>query len=159
MLKTFQLKAARSVTGIEVREIGLYLGISRTIVSRWERQEPHEKIRSNKVQPERLIFFFQQHKISFPDERSLSLMLDKPVKTKHMNRFQLRAARSCLGLTQDELAKEIGVSRSLINYLETQKNEVFLNQTKKAVSDLEIKGFFESKNILFPNSNIVTFKN
>ena len=36
MLKTFQLRVARSVTGIEVRTVALYLGISRTIISNLE---------------------------------------------------------------------------------------------------------------------------
>lgn len=57
MLKTFQLRAARSVTGIEVREVALYLGISRTIISRWEKSPPLDYIKTKKVSPESLLFF------------------------------------------------------------------------------------------------------
>ena len=47
MLKAFQIRAARSVTGIGVRDIGLYLKVSRTIISRWEQQMPLSEIKSN----------------------------------------------------------------------------------------------------------------
>ena len=57
MLRTFQLKAARSVTGIEVREITLYLGISRTMISKWEKQTILSLIKTKKASPESLVFF------------------------------------------------------------------------------------------------------
>ena len=71
MLKTFQLRVARSVTGIEVREVALYLGISRTIISRWEKQPLLDFIKTKKVSPESLLFFFKQHGVLFPDEYSV----------------------------------------------------------------------------------------
>ena len=51
MLKSFQLRVARSVTGIEVREVALYLGISRTIISRWENKPVLEKVKRKSIIP------------------------------------------------------------------------------------------------------------
>ena len=59
MLKSFQLRVARSVTGIEVREVALYLGISRTIISRWENKPILDYIKTKKVSLESLFFFFK----------------------------------------------------------------------------------------------------
>ena len=158
MLKTFQLRVARSVTGIEVREVALYLGISRTIISRWENQPISNYIKTKKVSPESLFFFFKQHGVLFPDEHSVKFISQlKPLDSAHLTRFQLRAARSSLGLTQDELAKLTKTSRSIINYLEIQNNETLLNTTNKEIDDLILKKFFQEKGLSFPDSFTISY--
>lgn len=152
MLRTFQLKAARSVTGIEVREIALYLGISRTMISRWEKQPILSLIKTKKASPESLVFFFKQHKVLFPDQNTISFDTELTHESSnHLTRFQLRASRSILDLTQYNLAKLTGTSRSDINYLETQNNTDLLSDTKKRVDDIILKNFFENNGIMFPN--------
>ena len=137
MLRTFQLRVARSVTGIEIREVALYLGISRTIISRWENQPIFDSIKTKKVSPESLVFFFKQHGILFPSEDSVKFTSQlKSVNSIHLTRFQLRAARAALGLTQDELATLTNSSRAINNYLEIQNNETLLNSTNKIIDDL-----------------------
>lgn len=154
MIKIFQLKAARSVTGIGVRELALYLGVSRTIVSRWEKQNPLDYIKTKKTNPETLVFFFKQHNIIFPNKNTIALN-NKPIKedSSHdiLTRFQLRAARSIISLTQEELAKETKTSRKVINYLETYKNTDLLNAKNKEINCTVFKTFFKKNGISFSN--------
>lgn len=159
MLRSFQLKAARSVTRIEVREIALYLGVSRTIISRWEKQPALNFIKTKKASPQSLLFFFKQHKISFPDNSTIHF--DSKLTNKnsiHLTRFQLRASRSILDLTQQELALQTNTSRSVVNYLETQNNEILLDTTNKHVDDLTFKKFFEDKGIVFPDNFTISIE-
>ena len=153
MLKAFQLRAARSVCGLGVRDIGLYLGVSGTIVSRWEQKQPLDEIKSTVTNPLGLIFFFEQYKVLFPNENSIkfndTLLL---LNSKHITRFQLRAARASFCISQSELAEHTGVPRATINYLESQDNMTFLNSTRKAINDTAIKIFFEKNGIVFPDS-------
>jgi len=153
MLRAFQLRAARSVCGIGVRDIGLYLGVSGTIVSRWEQKLPLDEITSNATNPLGLVFFFEQYKILFPSESSIKFnhpLLE--VDCKHITRFQLRAARASFSISQSQLAEFTGIPRATINYLENQDNLTFLNSTRKAINDLTIKIFFEKNGILFPDN-------
>ena len=158
MIRTFQLKAARSVTGIEAREVALYLGISRTIISRWEKQPILDYIKTKKVSSESLLFFFKQHNVLFPNEYSIKFNTQiVPFNSIHLTRFQLRAARATLSLTQEELAKLTNTSKSIINYLEIQNNETLLNTTKRYIDDLIFKKFFQTKGLLFPDNFTICF--
>lgn len=153
MLRSFQLKSARSVTGIQVREIALYLGVSRTIITRWEKQPPLNLIKTKKATPQALIFFFKQHGITFPNDYTVHFDSNLPQnRSNHLTRFQLRGSRVILNLTQQELAIHTNTSRAIINYLETQDNETLLDSTNKDIDDLSFKRFFEEKGIMFPNN-------
>lgn len=159
MFKSFQLRVARSVTGVEVREIALYLGISHTIISRWEKQDSLSYIRTKKVSPEALVFFFKQHNILFPDENSVRFNSQSQFeKSDHLSRFQLRASRAALKITQEELSRLLNIPKATINYLEIQSNEVLINSTKKEIEDLIFKDFFQNKGISFPDKFTICFK-
>lgn len=153
MIKIFQLKSARSVIGVEVRELALYLGVSRTIVSRWENQKPLESIKTKKASPESLVFFFRQHNIVFPDDNTVCFdsKEDKECSTL-LTRFQFRAARSILNLTQEDLANATNSSRKIVNYLETFDNEALLLTKNKEIDISAFRKFFEHKGIKFPYS-------
>lgn len=154
MLKAFQIRAARSVTGIGVRDIGLYLKVSGTIISRWEQQVPLSEIKSNATEPNSLKFFFKQHGISFPDTSSIALDVSSlsELKTKSLTRFQLRAARAALCLSQNELAELTSIPQKIINYLENQDNTTFLNSPPKKIDDSVLRGFFEENGVVFKGS-------
>jgi transcriptional regulator with XRE-family HTH domain len=153
MLKVFQLRVARSVTGIEVRELALYLGVSRTIISRWEKQPPLSVIKTKRVSGKTIIFFFKQHSIGFPNDNTVTYNSDQFIRqSDHLTRFQLRGSRAALGLTQSKLADLTNNSVATINYLETQSNTSFLNETNKDIDDLKLKSFFHESGISFPNS-------
>lgn len=158
-MKAFQLRAARSVSGIGVREIALYLGVSRTIVSRWDNMPSLTTIKSKVTNPEALIFFFKQYRILFPTENSISLNVDNPsedLNNIYLSRFQLRAARSILCLSQRELAEATKISQSIINYLESLSNEKLINSTSKEVDTTLFNSFFEKNGIMFPNTYSVS---
>lgn len=160
MLKSFQLRAARSVTGIEVREIALYLGTSRTTISRWEKSSPSSLTKSKEVFSNSLIFFFKQHNILFPDSNSIMLnSKSESFYSEHLSRFQLRAARSILFLTQENLSQLTNIPKSVINYLETQANNTFINSTNKNIDDLILTRFFKTKGFIFRNNKSITFIN
>jgi transcriptional regulator with XRE-family HTH domain len=160
MIKPFQLRAARSVTGITVREVGLYLGVSRTTVSNWEQQNAFSDMYSKTANLKSLFFFFKQHNIIFPSFSSIELNTKSEYKnTPHLTRFQLRASRAALNLTQHNLADLSGVPREIINYLEKHKNEMFLNETNKNFNDIEIRKFFETNNIEFIKNYSISLNN
>ena len=157
-MKAFQLRAARSVTGIGVKEIALYLGVSGTIVSRWDNMSPLKTIKSKVTNPKALIFFFKQHKILFLTENSISLDIDNLNTTEYLSRFQLRASRAILGLSQRELAEATKTSQGIINYLESLDNTYFINNTSKDIDTTIYKLYFEENGIIFPDNYSVTLK-
>ncbi len=167
-MKAFQLRAARSVTGIGVKEIALYLGVSGTIVSRWDNMSPLKTIKSKVTNPKALIFFFTQHKILFLTENSISLDIDNLNTTdldidnlnttEYLSRFQLRASRAILGLSQRELAEATKTSQGIINYLESLDNTYFINNTSKDIDTTIYKLYFEENGIIFPDNYSVTLK-
>ena len=73
------------------------------------------------------------------------------MQTKNITVFQLRAARSGLGLTISELNKLTGLSRSTITSIEKQ------NAGTPPKCDLmtvyKLREYFESKGIIFEESN------
>jgi len=156
MLKAFQLRSARSVCGIGVRDIGMYLGVSGTIISRWEQKLPLDDISSNATNPDALVFFFEQYNILFPTISTISLneqIIEQ--ESSNLTRFQLRAARAALSINQDKLSELTSVPRTTINYLESQQNTVFLSSTRKPIDDSIFKNFFEHNGIFFPDSRTV----
>ena len=158
MLKSFQLRIARSVTGIDVREIALYLSISRTIISRWEQQLPFQEIKTKKISVESLIFFFRQHNILFPDNNTV--LLNKEIdhsKNDNLTRFQLRGGRAALKLTQRKLSELVDIPVSTINYIETQDNTLFLDQTNKEIDTSRLQNFFNKNGITFPTPLSIYF--
>jgi transcriptional regulator with XRE-family HTH domain len=76
----------------------------------------------------------------------------------HLNRFQLRASRAALGLTQEELGRLSNMPKTIINYLETKSNETLLNSTNKDVDDLIFKDFFQKQGLSFPDSFTISLK-
>lgn len=155
-MKAFQLRAARSVTGIGVREIALYLGVSGTIVSRWDNMFAFKVIKSKITNPNALIFFFKQHNISFPSDYSISytpnnIEIEEIKNASYLTRFQLRASRSILKLSQRELAELTNTNSNIINYLETLDNKEFINNTAKDIDTTIYKSYFEEKGFLFPD--------
>ncbi len=152
-MKSFQLRAARSVIGIGVREVALYLNISRTIVSRWENLPALTTLKSTATNPEALIFYFNQYKIQFPSSLGISLDTNnfKNNSIKVMSRFQLRASRAILGISQKKLAELTNTNQSTINYLEVLKNTDCISNITKNINTRIYKDFFETKHIRFPN--------
>jgi transcriptional regulator with XRE-family HTH domain len=157
MLKTFQLRAARSISGIGVREAGKILGVSHTTVSTWEQKLPLDDIKSLPHNTSILIALFEENNIFFNTDTTISFNTKNIVNdhTSHLTRFQLRVARTGLGLTQERLAAYINIPKQVIAYLESKENNVYLHETPKLVDDLLIKNFFEKLGLNFLGSSTV----
>lgn len=149
MLTSFQLRAARSVLGLGVREVGDAIDVSRTTISVWERQSPLQRISSKKKDITPLELFFKNYAIIFPDEFTISLVTDLPKNLNHLTRFQLRAARSTLGLTLKDLSSLSSVPMQIISYLESKTNHTYINSTPKEFDESLIRNFFEQHYIRF----------
>jgi transcriptional regulator with XRE-family HTH domain len=159
MLNSFQLRSARSVTGIGVREVASYLGVSRGSISNWENQSAFKILTNKAITPDGLEFFFAQYHITFPDQYSIKLNIEDTIpsgQTEGITRFQLRAARAALNLTQEQLANYLQLQRPEISYLEEHRNAFFLEHNKRSMDCKRIKLFFEQKGINFINNFSVT---
>lgn len=156
ILKSFQIRAARSVLGLGVREVGNYINVSRTTISIWERQEALQTIQSKKSDVSLLITLFKEYGIIFPDTATVTLVTNNLNNSKHLTRFQLRASRAALSLTQEELSGFTKIPIQIITYLESKKNDVYINTTPKEFNESLLKSFFEKQNIKFLNDFSIT---
>ena len=149
MLTSFQLRAARSVLGLGVREVGEVINVSRTTISTWERQSVFHIISAKKKDVAPLDLFFNEKGIIFPDKNTLCLMTNLPKNLNHLTRFQLRASRAALGLTLNELASFVNIPMQVIAYLESKKNDTYINTAPKEFNEDLIRNFFEQQSIQF----------
>ena len=151
MITSFQLRASRSVLGFGVREVGEVINVSRTTISTWERQSAFQIISAKKKDVAPLSLFFNKNGIIFPDKQTLSLVTDLPKHLNRLTRFQIRASRAVLGLTLNELASFINIPMQIIAYLESKKNDTYINSTPKEFDEAIIRDFFEQQSIRFLN--------
>ena len=86
------------------------------------------------------------------------LDIDNLNTTEYLSRFQLRASRAILGLSQRELAEATKTSQGIINYLESLDNTYFINNTSKDIDTTIYKLYFEENGIIFPDNYSVTLK-
>jgi DNA-binding XRE family transcriptional regulator len=157
IINSFQVRVARSVTGINIREVALYLGVSRTIISKWENLDPFEEIKTKKINLSSLVFFYNQHKIIFPYNYSVTLDQHTVANNNQLTRFHLRGGRATLNLTQRELSSLTGYTVAEINYLEILDNLTFLDQTNKKIDINNLRNFFEGKGLSFPKPNTILY--
>ena len=157
-ITNLQLRVARLVLGIGVREIGMQLGVSGAAICQWENKNIfHLSHQRSSL----LIHYFHQRKIIFPAENSIAFIsnLNKSntnTTNTQLTRFQLRAARNALNLTQIELAKSIGVYTHIIEKNENLDNEEYIRSEKKDIL-IKIKNWFEEHNIKVNNDFSVSF--
>lgn len=151
IIKSFQLRVARSVLGIGVREIGHHLGLSGAAISIWEHKGNFENLKTSMNNILLLNEFFKSHDITFPDDNSVTLHREIK-KTNNekgiLTRFQLRASRTALNITQVELANLIGITRQVISRAEHLQNDQYIRPLEKGAS-LKIKNWFENNKISY----------
>lgn len=153
IIKSFQLRAGRSVLGIGVRELGNCLGVSGAAISLWEHKDANNNLKTSDYNIILLKKFFEQREVFFPDEKTISLnpALIKQNSENTLTRFQLRASRSILNLSQAELANFTGVSAQLIARAERLNNKEFI-RPKEAEVITKIRLWFENHGIYFTNN-------
>lgn len=158
-LKAFQLRAARVAAGVTLNTIGNLLGFTKAAVSLWEHQNNFTQIKTSNDNIIVIKEFFAQHNIFFPDANSIALKLDLIGKKRtDLTRFQLRAARAILHMTQEELAASINIPRYIIQKAElAMLNRYVYMRPPLETLPLQLRKFFEERNFVFCNDFIVSF--
>jgi transcriptional regulator with XRE-family HTH domain len=160
ILTNLQLRAARQVLNIGVRDIAKRLKTSKSTISKAEQGKTRDFF--FKYSPA-LIDFFKKNNILFVNNYTISLALPIEVnsysyKSIKLTRFQLKSARCILNLTQLNFSKLVGVDKGIISRAELLDNIQFINPSDKTVIN-KIKEAFTEQNIEFPTPHSIFFKN
>lgn len=156
-----QLRAARQLLGIGVRELGALLKVSKSTISTAEANSTRDFYFKYSAA---LIDFFETKNITFPTEFSIRYNptenLQEQVKDSELKltKFQLRTARYILNISQLELANILGFSRSLISHAELLNNTAFINFSNPE-NIIKLKVFFLQQNIEFIDPFYIFYKN
>jgi transcriptional regulator with XRE-family HTH domain len=157
MLKVFHLRTARSVLGLGVRDIGSYINLSRSTISKLEHMNLYSDLNINDAQNIMLIKIFNDKGVLF-NNNSVSYQGINNSLQGSVTRFQLRGGRALLSISQRELAELINIKKSDLNYLENLENQVFISEKKLGIDQDKITAFFESNGIIFPNNGTILVK-
>lgn len=153
ILNTFQFRASRYCLNLGVRDMVEILNLSRTSISTLENLPNFHPMNISDFHSRNLADFFNSNGISFKDENSMSFIGSEAGDS--LTRFQLRAARVIMHITQQELSIMMDFPTGLIGYLEKLSNDYLLTKTPKIVDEDKIRSFFNSKGIEFTyNSGI-----
>lgn len=165
-LNHIQLKAARCVLNLGVREIGLLIQTSRTTISKLERNRI--SISNMRLANKRNIIlqeFFNKNYVSFPNNHSIALSCINNIdnyrsatQTIASTRFQLRASRIIINKTQADLASMVQVAPSVIKKVESYRNNDLLQAEGDSVV-CNLLNLFRTKGLEFPTPYLVSFKN
>ena len=157
MLKVFQLRVARSVLGLGVRDIGVYIDLSRSTISKIERKEIITDLDIKEEQNTILVKIFNDKGVYFPNENSISYEKKSKNCNNYLTRFQLRGGRAILGLSQRELSENTRIEKNVLNYLENLPNTSHIYKAEEAHNDVnsKLKDFFYKHNIYFPTKNTI----
>jgi len=109
-----------------------------------------------------LLEFFKKNKITFPNHYSIEFSCpenDKSVESlskDFITRFQLRVSRVILKKTQDDLAKILSTSPSLIKKSESKDNRFFFTPNNLKIT-ANLLNLFEKEGLEFPSPFLVSF--
>ena len=156
MLKVFQLRGARYILGIGVREIGGYLNLSRTKISNIENQDIDHNLNITSEQNDLLLRLFNDKGIEFPDSSRMRLKNQSDLHDNSISRFQLRGGRTILGLSQKTLADALNLKKSDLYYLENLENSFLITDNAKSADANSIELFFRHKGIYLYNNYIIS---
>ena len=157
-----QLRAARHVLNLGVRDLAKVLKVSKATISKTELGKTRDFLYKHSAA---LIDFFFIHNITFPNEYCIRYHPTVSVDVLNIvddnglfiSRFQLRAARHILNISQEELAERINIKKTIITTAELlQNNEYVLTNNIPAATCL--KTFFKLNNIEFSDKSSIVFK-
>lgn len=157
MLKVFQLRAARSVLGLGVRDIGAYINLSRSTISKIERREMTTTLNIDEGQNSILVKIFNDKGVFFPDKNTISYKKKYEDCKGYLTRFQLRGGRAILSLSQRELSENTYIEKNILNYLENLPNSSYICKAKEFQNNVnsKLKDYFEKNNVFFPTENSI----
>lgn len=159
-----QLRAARQVLNIGVREIAKLLRVSKATISNAEHNKTRDFFFKHSAA---LIDFFKKHNIIFPNEYTIRYCpyeglidpteqnLENNITT--INRFQLKIARCILNYSQQELAQFARIDKGIISRSELLENFINIKATDQETVE-RIKNVFLDHNIEFVNPYSIFFK-
>jgi transcriptional regulator with XRE-family HTH domain len=158
LINHYQLKIAKGILNLGVRDIGKLLNVNKSTVSNAELGKTRDFFYKNSAA---LIDFFTKNNISFPTEYSIrcneKVISLKSTDIKNITRFQLKSARLLLSLSQRNLAKEICVTERVIIRFESIANNQFINPKNPLVIN-RLLDLFKNAGIYFPDETYVFFK-
>lgn len=157
-ITNIQLRVARQILNLGVRDIAKLLKISKATISKAELGKTRDFFIKNTPA---LRDFFESQQILFPNEYSVRITPkitgELSEHENPLNRFQLKAARCVLQLSQQELAAKAGIDKGIISRAELLNNSKIITSSKlEAISD--IKNVFYNHNIEFPDPWSIFFK-
>jgi transcriptional regulator with XRE-family HTH domain len=155
-----QLRAARSVLNLGVRDIGSIIGVSRMTISKLENNKTTlERLKHGESRNNTLVWFFKKKDIIFPNNYTIcnSSIINEDQQTNTLTRFQLRSARAIIGIDRNAFKDMIGVEKGILEYAESFNNQEYINP-RGSDTNQKIKDKFSQYGVQFLNGNIVTFK-
>jgi len=158
MLKVFQLRTARSVLGLGVRDIGTYIDLSRSTISKIERKNINSILNITEKQNIILIKIFNDKGVFFPDTNTISCGNKGHTCNQFLTRFQLRGSRAILALSQRELSENLCIEKNILNYLENLSNDSYIAtiEEHRLIINSKLKNYFYKNNITFPNEHTIS---
>ena len=158
MLKVFQLRTARSVLGLGVRDIGAYINLSRSTISKIERKNINFILNITQEQNIILVKIFNNKGVFFPDTNTISYGNNRRTDNQFLTRFQLRGSRAILALSQRELSENLRIEKNILNYLENLSNDSYIATTggHQLIINSKLKNYFYENNIRFPNDHSIS---
>ncbi len=172
-INNIQLRAARNVLGISLKEMGRFLGVAANTIKNHESLKFGEEGARKflEAHSEKLIDFFAKNKIIFPDNYSIIFDIGSKsgevenIKQQkeygEMTRFQLRAARYVINVSQKYLTEVTGIRKFVIQHLEHKRNEELLYlqiHSKEDKTEVKLREWFETNNIEFFGKYKIKFK-
>ena len=161
-INNLQLRAARGVLNLGVRDVGSIIGVSRMTISKLEHNTTTlERIKHGESRNNTLIWFFKKMNIVFPDSYTISycsIINENHVNTiNEITRFQLKAARIIIDEDRIVFSNALGIERGVLEYAESLSNEEYIKPRDSSINQ-KIKDRFNNYGVNFLNNNSVTFK-
>lgn len=161
MLTGFQLRAARGVLDLYNKDLAQKLGIHPSTLVRLEENTANlSYLKCNLRTLVLLTNYFESQQLSFSSTNCIRMNVDNCALGNDFNeinltRFQLKAARIGMGLTQKELGEYIGFPQSTLSELESFNKNCDLLKFHDKTASL-VKSFFTKNGIFFIDYYSVT---
>ena len=155
-----QLRAARHALNLGVRDIAKILKVSKATISKTELGKTRDFLFKHSAA---LLEFFEHHNIFFPNEYCIRYHANPEITEKiqqfdsGLTRFQLRAARHILNVSQNELADLVNIDKGIITRAEQLLNTDFINPQDYAIV-LNLRKVFQQRNIDFSDQLSIFYK-
>ena len=156
-----QLRAARQILNIGVRELATLLKVSKSTISKAELNKTRDFFFKYNAA---LQDFFQKNNITFPTEFSIRFHpINNPQENMNsdniiLTKFQLKTARCILNVSQLELSYITGINKGHISRAEILDNTETIKPSDKEII-IKLRNFFIQQNIEFPDPFYVFYKN